>query len=70
MTDFNQKRTVQAGAPPEIKVPNAGPVLKTEIARELVRFYMTYDRYPISSFENNLIVKQAKLNIEWRKVRK
>jgi hypothetical protein len=60
---------VQAGEPPVIKVHNAGPALTTEIGRELVRFYTRYKRYPGSPFEQNLVVKQARLNLEWRKVR-
>lgn len=70
MDEFNQKRVVQAGDPPAIKVHNAGPLLTTEIGRELARFFARYNRYPDKPFEQNLVVKQARLNIEWRKVGK
>jgi hypothetical protein len=67
---LNQKRVVQAGEPPVIKVHNAGPALTTEIGRELAIFCSKYGRYPCSPFEQNLVVKQARLNLEWRKVKK
>jgi hypothetical protein len=70
MTDFNQKRSIEHGDPPEIIVQGAGPKLKDEIGREVVKFLMHFDRFPESNFERNLVVKQAKLNLEWRKVKR